>query len=158
MSQENTKSIYVDVDASPAETTIREMDESLDQLALKGEDVVETINTNSTKAWNRAVGIARSSYAVLEGVIRIGGGSIDALLQSIILGGISAIEFISSIIASEALTGVMTVQAVMAGIELAGAIGNIINVSRGQKEISQQTTDAMSFMNDVSSLIGRLNW
>jgi len=132
---------------------------SIKEKTEKLDEIIENTNKKSSETWMLAVGVAQSSWSLLESVLSSVGIAIPGMLRATVQGAFAAINIMRPLIAAEAVTPGMQIAAGIGFANILLAIAAASTAQTAAGEIEQQMKNATgNVLADVNSLIGEFNF
>lgn len=144
----------LDWDASPAEETLAEVEESAERVLEKVREVKE----EQERSFEEVLGMMRASYMMITGVSQAMGGDLPQVFSSIFSMAISSIATYKAIAAAMAASGVGAAQASIMFASLITAIASLMTGMAGEAELSRRITGLNTSLHGISALIGSINF
>jgi hypothetical protein len=122
---------------------------------------LETARQNSITAINTALSMARTAYLGMTAIVRIGGGTVSTIFNTVISAGISAIQVLYPIFTAMAagapVSPIMGVQAAIGFVNLGIAISAIVASQAQQQEVANRLHSANALMHSVQMMVGQIH-
>jgi vacuolar-type H+-ATPase subunit H len=141
--------VHINVDDSEVE----EADQKVEDLKEKAEKITEEVEEKASYSYNKVMLMARGAYMATAGLIRATGGTVSAIFRMAVSAAISAVAVFRPIIAAEAVTPGMQVQAAIGSANLLLAMMAIASATKKRSEVSHQILAISTALHGVSMML-----
>ena len=145
--------IPIDVDTTRAEAKLNEL-----------ENKRQKVEDDSVASFNKVMSMARAAYSGISAVVRIGGGTMGQLFQTIVSGALGAATSLYPLLHAAMTAGLASLNPYQVAMAIAGmaelgiSIAAITAQQLKQTEINSNLRAGLSLINSVQSIIGSLNF
>lgn len=150
--------ISLEVSTQQAEQQLAALNAMVKNTQQNVQTVVEQVDKEISATYLKTVNLARNAYTIGLGLVKAGGGSVSYFFRSMISAAFGAIAILTPLIAAEAVTPGMQIQAALGSIELGVAIAATIAATIEQSEIARGLRGAAMSLGAIQSLIGSLDY
>ena len=152
--------INLDVDTSEADRKIDTLDSKIKNTENNLVKITEENEKRTKESFNLALGVMRSSYAIMTGMTQAMGGSMSQAFSAIYGIAVAGIQTGISIAAALAVSPVLgaRLQAGLMIVSLMTAMSQLGAVSTGQAELAQQIGGLNSALHGISGMIGVMGY
>jgi len=120
----------------------------IEEKTKEVDELVEKTDEKSKETWMLAVGVAQSSWVLMDSIISAAGGTVSGILRATISGAFAAIAIMKPLLAAEAVTPGMQAFAAIGFFNIGLAIIAAIAAERQAGEID---VDISKFSRTLSS-------
>jgi len=153
-------SLNIDIKAVLDDTQVKVQQAELEKKNEEIKKATEENERRTKESFNLALGVMRSSYAIMTGMTQAMGGSMSQAFSAIYGIAVAGIQTGISIAAALAVSPVpgARLQAGLMIVSLMTAMSQLGAVSTGQAELAQQIGGLNSALHGISGMIGVMGY
>lgn len=150
--------IDITINADEILKELEHVDDKIDALEEKAEEVIEDVENASRYSFNQVLGMARASYGLISSVVQAAGGTVSLTLHAAITGGFAMVAILKPLLAATAMTPGMQIQAALGFSSLMLTLTALMAARAKQRQISKKIRNVDMVLNSVSAIIGMINF